>query len=133
MNASRSALPPRRSFGARSPLVAFACLMTLAPVSGELAGFSSRRVLEISTSSVREDLYARQAALALPHWRGLLERDLDVVTREGADGFKVRLIGKDGGEKLSSTTPVTMPELFAVIDQMPMRQREMERAQPAER
>ncbi len=39
--------------------------------------------------------------------------------------FTVILIGKDGGEKLRSRTPVTMEKLIKVIDAMPMRQKEV--------
>jgi len=39
--------------------------------------------------------------------------------------FAVVLIGKDGGEKLRRDDPVTLDELFATIDAMPMRQQEM--------
>jgi hypothetical protein len=39
--------------------------------------------------------------------------------------FTVILVGKDGGEKLRSRTPVTMEKLSELIDTMPMRQQEM--------
>jgi len=39
--------------------------------------------------------------------------------------FTVILIGKDGGEKLRSTKPLTLDKLFDTIDAMPMRQQEM--------
>jgi hypothetical protein len=39
--------------------------------------------------------------------------------------FTVVLIGKDGGEKLRRGTDVDIAEIFALIDSMPMRQREM--------
>lgn len=39
--------------------------------------------------------------------------------------FTVILLGKDGGEKLRSSTPVTMEKLAALIDSMPMRQQEL--------
>jgi len=38
--------------------------------------------------------------------------------------FAVRLVGKDGGVKLSSEHPVSMADVYALIDTMPMRQRE---------
>ena len=41
--------------------------------------------------------------------------------------FMVILVGKDGGEKLRQEEPVTLDQLFGLIDQMPMRQREMRR------
>lgn len=40
--------------------------------------------------------------------------------------FLVILIGKDGGEKLNSRTPVTMVQLERLIDSMPMRKSEMQ-------
>lgn len=39
--------------------------------------------------------------------------------------FTVVLLGKDGGEKFRSSTPVTMERLAALIDSMPMRQQEL--------
>jgi hypothetical protein len=39
--------------------------------------------------------------------------------------FALRLIGKDGGVKLSQESPAAMAEIYALIDTMPMRQSEM--------
>jgi hypothetical protein len=39
--------------------------------------------------------------------------------------FTVLLIGKDGGVKLRSATPLTADRIFGTIDSMPMRQQEM--------
>ena len=44
-----------------------------------------------------------------------------------ADGFAFLLLGKDGGVKLRSATPVSFAELAAIVDAMPMRQDEMRR------
>ena len=57
---------------------------------------------------------------------------LDAVTVRRAAGlepdrFGVALIGKDGGVKLRRKTPIAVPELFRVIDAMPMRRDEMKR------
>jgi hypothetical protein len=41
-----------------------------------------------------------------------------------AGQFTVVLIGKDGGEKLRRSDEVDLGEIFALIDSMPMRQRE---------
>ena len=51
----------------------------------------------------------------------MLREELGVAT----DGFTVLLIGKDGGVKLRSATPLPAEKIFATIDSMPMRQREM--------
>ena len=42
-----------------------------------------------------------------------------------ASDFAVILLGKDGGEKLRSSTPVTITRLNRIIDAMPMRKEEM--------
>lgn len=65
----------------------------------------------------------------------LRERDLVVVeeTSPGPlharydlkSGFVAILIGKDGGEKWRSTRPFEPREVFALIDTMPMRAREV--------
>lgn len=41
--------------------------------------------------------------------------------------FRAVLVGKDGGAKLSETAPIEADRLFAVVDAMPMRRREMGR------
>ncbi len=45
------------------------------------------------------------------------------------DMFTVILIGKDGGEKLRSSKPLSMEKLNETIDSMPMRQEEMKHPQ----
>jgi hypothetical protein len=44
-------------------------------------------------------------------------------------GNKVHLIGKDGGSKYLSDT-LDLSQIFAIIDSMPMRQREMQKDEP---
>ena len=51
---------------------------------------------------------------------------------EPAD-FLVVLIGKDGGEKLNSPTPVAMDRLRRLIDSMPMRKREAQQQTSGDR
>lgn len=120
----------RRGSSIAAGLFALSAALTTGAGSPEESALATapRRVLELRVPSVRDAIFERQAALVLPHWRGLIERDLDVITLEGSAAFEVRLIGKDGGEKLRSATPVTMTAVFALIDSMPMRQAEMERA-----
>lgn len=45
--------------------------------------------------------------------------------RVSVDEFAVILIGKDGGQKLRESDLLTTDQLFGIIDQMPMRRREM--------
>lgn len=41
--------------------------------------------------------------------------------------FRTILVGKDGGAKLSSRSPVSEQRIFGLIDGMPMRREEMRR------
>ena len=60
------------------------------------------------------------------HWNvEQLVQALDLPRQE----FSIVLIGKDGGVKLRSGEPVDVETLFALIDSMPMRQREMRERQ----
>jgi hypothetical protein len=45
--------------------------------------------------------------------------------RAPADELAVILVGKDGTEKLRSTSPVPAEDIFGLIDSMPMRRQEM--------
>ena len=44
--------------------------------------------------------------------------------------FLVVLIGKDGGEKLTSPTPVSLEHLLHLVDSMPMRKEEQKQGEP---
>lgn len=96
-----------------------------------------------------EDL-ARQRTILSGESDGLEERDMAVIVLDGAtvqswlgpsvlatadavraqlglpkDRFSVVLVGKDGGIKLRSADPVAVEQIFALIEGMPMRRREM--------
>ena len=98
-----------------------------------LLGKSGQAMYERQMVVVPILLHGDQSAEA---WRCVLpERDVvalqpdeDTAARRrfhvGDEEFTVILIGKDGGEKLRSQTPVTMERLMKVIDSMPMRQKE---------
>lgn len=91
----------------------------------------NERVFVIDTPTTDDPAFQAQAAALLPAWAGLRERDVLVLTRTGAEAFQFRLVGKDGGVKLTAAQPVDPAELFAIIDAMPMRRAEMREA-PAE-
>ncbi len=50
--------------------------------------------------------------------------------RVATGSFTVILVGKDGGEKFRTHTPVTIKKLNALIDSMPMRQQEVRSGHP---
>ena len=118
-----------------------------------LAGLAwEARPVVLFADSPNDEALQRQRAWLAEAWAGVEERDVVVfeVVGEGvtrgeeawgrgvaqrlrerlgveAGGFRFVLIGKDTGVKLRSDEPVTMERLFATIDAMPMRRREMRR------
>ncbi|MEM9882533.1 MAG: DUF4174 domain-containing protein [Planctomycetota bacterium] len=128
-----------------------------APPSLELGRFAwSHRPLLVFADTPDRPALRRQQVLLADHRPGLDDRDMVVIEIVGVDitldgrpvaanprklrqdhgvpadaPFAVRLLGKDSGVKLRSDGPVTAERLFALIDAMPMRRREM--AEPPDR
>ena len=110
-------------------LLVFALLATHATAMTDLNSYRwKNRIVSIEAESSDCPTYQRQAALLMAEFTGLLERDLIVLTTFTGSDFRVSLIGKDGGRKLTQKEPVTAAELFALIDAMPMRPAEMTRS-----
>jgi len=100
-----------------------------------------KRLLVISAASLNDSLLGQQRRWIQESVAGFRERDMVLIELFEADTpgrsalrskltlekgvFTVLLVGKDGGEKLRSQEPVPMAEVFALIDSMPMRKREM--------
>jgi len=109
------------------------------------------RLVVVFADSALDPRLTEQRAI-LEDQTGLAERDLvvievigdtatavfgDAATFEAAalrthyevaeDGFTTLLIGKDTGVKLRQATPISSGVLYATIDAMPMRRREMGR------
>ena len=97
----------------------------------------NRRILLLFVDGPDDPGLRAQQAELTPHSPDLAERDIVVIVsadpalrrRLGVPtgGFAVLLLGKDGGVKLRSTSPIAFAELAAVVDAMPMRQDEMTR------
>jgi hypothetical protein len=110
------------------------------------------RLLLVFAPDADSALYRRQQEMLLVAECGLNERDVVVISvlkdvvstkerpaapvsaddlRDAYDvlphDFRVVLIGKDGGVKLSQDEPILAADLFALIDSMPMRKQEMRR------
>ena len=99
---------------------------------------NNKRLLEVYAADAHNPLYLEQLKLLKQDEPGLQDRDL-VVTSYVKDAgnaarfkqkhitgdFSIILIGKDGGEKFRSTTPVNTKKLYSIIDVMPMRKEEM--------
>ena len=108
------------------------------------------RLLLVFAPDADSALYRRQQEMLLVAERGLNERDMviifvirDAVSTKGRPAapvaavdlrdaygvlpheFRVVLIGKDGGVKLRQEEPISVADLFALIDSMPMRKQEM--------
>lgn len=112
------------------------------PSAAELETYKNHsRVLLVFAPSAKDESYLEQKRLLGDAETGLRERDVVVLEptgktsqpfRDRFDVFKsftVVLIGKDGGEKERFLELVQPALLFGVIDQMPMRRREIKKGQ----
>ena len=107
----------------RRPLVVLApapddprLLRQRALVEAEAAAFAERDqvLVEVAGEAARIDGAEADGGAALRARFGV-----------ASEGFAVILVGKDGGEKARWSAPVSPGDVFARIDAMPMRRREM--------
>ena len=89
----------------------------------------TRREL-IVTGPADDPLVAEQLGALRQDPEGARERELDVTEREGVS-FQVELMGKDGGVNARWDNLVGVSELWAKIDAMPARRRELREAAAA--
>jgi hypothetical protein len=134
-------------------LVAVASALAIPPAAA-MSGYRWKyRAIVVIAGSGGEVALAEQRRIFAASLSGLDERDVVIVwvtgdtvsselgprpgmsarqlrTRFGAPekGFRVVLVGKDGGTKLSRSTPLPADVLFGTIDDMPMRREEMRRS-----
>ena len=97
------------------------------------------RQLILFADSAADPALAAQRAVVRAAAAGLAERDIRIEERIGAGvaararygvgarGYQAVLVGRDGGVKLRSGTPLSADTLFGTVDAMPMRQRERRR------
>ena len=99
----------------------------------------TKRVIVIYTPSESNQQYRKQIESLAKQGKSLQARDVIIMVQHGRktfhtsahkdsrNGFRVVLIGKDGGIKKTFTTPVTASQINNIIDEMPMRKHEMTR------
>ena len=85
------------------------------------------RILMVDTPAADTPAYLSLRAAFAPVQSELRERNLILLTQLSAPAFRVRLVGKDGGVKYDSLSQVTPAEIFARIDEMPIRRAEISR------
>ena len=101
------------------------------------------RVLLIGAPTASQAELKRQKTLLAADDKGLSERDFKVIEvvydqlspadrqcwtqqlGQPLSGFRVVLIGKDGGVKRTETQPLAAADFFHTVDKMPMRRQEM--------
>lgn len=109
-------------------------VVVIAGPSGEAALAEQRRILSASISGLRERdvvivwVAGNTVNAVLGPGPGLSAEQLRRRFGAPDNGFHVVLIGKDGGTKLSRSTPLPANVLFGAIDAMPMRRDEMRRS-----
>ncbi len=121
--------------------------MNLESYTQDLSSYRwKNRLLLIEATSVDSKIYRKQMDEFKKSEKGLVERKLKIFSffRDGFTedfdatvkpysqkinqkfkGFEVQLIGLDGGVKLKKNTILKSENLFAMIDGMPMRRREL--------
>lgn len=103
------------------------------------------RVLVVFTNNVKNDSFKKQVSILSKNQQNLTERKLVVYYftkdkyifnfdeywqksrkfKKEKETFKLLLIGLDGGIKLQQDSILSTEKLFAIIDGMPMRKREL--------
>lgn len=114
----------------------FTAILFSAPAIAQ--DYSKRKILLLAENAQDADLKDQEKILSADS-AGLAERDIIItIITQASDknrydqlmknkkGFRFMLIGKDGGEKLTSEKPVTLQQLYPLIDSMPMRRYEIE-------
>jgi hypothetical protein len=101
------------------------------------AQYQNKRLLLLFADKADNVLLQQQERMLHADPTGLKERDLEIRvyyldkhagefrTKKISAGFTAILIGKDGGEKLRSTSSISLQKLYNTIDAMPMRRQEM--------
>lgn len=126
------------AFTALLPLSANA-LNTRTNYSKESSAWKERPLVILGTEAYK-GLSNQQVKLLTPFAADLKERKVPVVLADSETeaqvrkehklpaGFQVLLIGKDGGVKLKSSFPIKPTKILTLVDTMPMRIEEMEKA-----
>jgi len=104
------------------------------------------RLLLLGAPTASQAEFQRQKTLLAAEEKGLTARDFKLVEvvydqlspadrqcwtqqlGQPLTGFRLVLIGKDGGVKRTETQPLAPASLFGTVDKMPMRRQEMRRS-----
>lgn len=108
-------------------------VVVIAGPGGEAALAEQRRIFSANISGLRERgvvivwVTGNTVTTELGPGPGISSEQLRRRFGAPENGFRVVLVGKDGGTKLSRSTPLPLNMLFGTIDAMPMRREEMRR------
>ncbi len=101
--------------------------------------FQNKRQLLLFADSETNPQLQQQLKYLREDANGLKERDIEMkiyyrttnpellTQRKITAAFTAILVGKDGGDKLTSNEALTLQKLYGIIDAMPMRRSEMKR------
>lgn len=109
-------------------------VVVIAGPNGEVALVEQRRIFSTNISGLRERdvviiwVAGNAVSAELGPGPGLSAEQLRQRFGAPDNGFRVILVGKDGGTKLSRPTPLPANMLFGAIDAMSMRRDEMRRS-----
>lgn len=122
--AAQAALPPGLAATLRASRWQHRLLLVGAPTAGQAAFQAQKKLLATAAAGLAERDFQ---VLEVPYDQ-LTPADRQCWTRQLGQplaGFRVVLIGKDGGVKQVSARPLPPASLFNTVDKMPMRRQEM--------
>ncbi|TFZ66972.1 DUF4174 domain-containing protein [Hymenobacter sp. UV11] len=122
--AAQAALPPGLAATLRASRWQHRLLLIGAPTAAQADFQTQKKLLAATTAGLAERDFQ---VLEVPYDQ-LTPADRQCWTQQLGQpltGFRVVLIGKDGGVKRVSTRPLPPADLFGTVDKMPMRRQEM--------
>jgi len=126
--AAQAALPPGLAATLRASRWQHRLLLVGAPTAGQADFQTQKKLLAAAATGLAERDFK---VLEVPYDQ-FTPADRQCWTRQLGQplvGFRVVLIGKDGGVKQVSARPLPPADLFNTVDKMPMRRQEMRRSQ----
>ena len=124
----QAALPPGLAATLRAGRWQHRLLLVGAPTAGQADFQAQKKMLAAATAGLAERDFE---VLEVPCGQ-LTPADRQCWTRQLGQplaGFRVVLIGKDGGVKQVNARPLPPVDFFRTVDKMPMRRQEMRRQQ----
>lgn len=95
----------------------------LAALDGQATALCERKIILYKV--IRNTYQKISFQNTIPSASGTLKGTLQMLVKKNEAPFSVTLLGLDGGKKRQQKTTITAPDLYSIIDGMPMRRYEI--------